>query len=242
MTVDHINPPMTNAPTDGRLAKLVAAQDRALALLDVVRERNLIQPGQTERDIEQEILRIAENEFGVKQNWHKRIVRAGKNTLAVFAENPPVLTVQHDDIVFLDLGPVFGTWEADVGETFVVGSDREKQALVDALGIQFDTISARLMDDPDITGADLYRFACENAVRAGFKFGGQIAGHIVAEFPHHRLPGDRQAHHISPANPLPLSLPDANGNARYWIIEVHLISQCGNFGGFYERLASTIRA
>jgi hypothetical protein len=33
--------------------------------------------------------------------------RGGRNTLAPFDENPPDLIVGEDDIVFLDLGPVF---------------------------------------------------------------------------------------------------------------------------------------
>lgn len=231
--------PSNRTPAEIRLAELVAAQDKALELLRVIQERVLIKSGRTERDVEQDILRIAEEDFGVKQNWHKRIVRSGQNTLAVFAENPPNLTIQTDDIVFLDLGPVFGTWEADVGETFVIGQDAEKRALVVELRTQFDLIRSRLLSESDITGVELYNYACECAARAGYRFGGQIAGHIVAEFPHLRLPGDRQAHHISPANPMPLSALDSNGNVRHWIIEVHLVAQHQKWGGFYERLAST---
>jgi Xaa-Pro dipeptidase len=237
MTNSAYNSAARQKADGGRLAELIAAQNKALALLETIKERGLIQPGRTEREIEQDILHIAEADFGVKQNWHKRIVRAGQNTRAIFAENPPVLTVQSDDLVFLDLGPVFGTWEADVGETFVIGEDPKKHALVAELTKQFGLIRDRLIDEPDITGAALYDYACKSADDAGFRFGGQIAGHIVAEFPHLRLPGERQAHHISPANPMPLSNLDPNGNCRHWIIEVHLLSQNENWGGFYERLA-----
>jgi Xaa-Pro aminopeptidase len=55
--------------------------------------------------------------------WHKRIARAGRNTLLPYAENPTDLPVGEDDIFFLDLGPVFEQWEADFGRTFVLGSD-----------------------------------------------------------------------------------------------------------------------
>lgn len=239
MTDLEFNSAVQKKAGESRLAELIKAQNKALALLETIKERGLIQPGKTEREIEQDILRIAEVDFGVKQNWHKRIVRAGHNTLAVFAENPPVLMVQPDDIVFLDLGPVFGTWEADVGETLVIGEDVKKHALVAELQTQFDLIRRRLLSEPDITGAELYHYACDCAAQAGYRFGGQIAGHIVAEFPHLRLPGERQAHHISPANPMPLSALDSNGNVRHWIIEVHLVAQNQKWGGFYERLTST---
>lgn len=225
------------AAEDLRFASLRSAEEKAFAMLWVIEERRVIRPGRTEREVEREILAIAQHEFGIEQHWHKRIVRAGANTLSVFAENPPVLVIQEDDIVFLDLGPVFDNWEADVGKSYVVGSNPQKKALVDELARQFRLVERRLCQTPDITGAELYRYACDNALTAGYRFGGQIAGHIVAEFPHARLPGERQAHHISPANTLPLSDPDPLGNKRYWIIEIHLISADGEYGGFYERLA-----
>lgn len=223
--------------SDVRFDALMLAERRAFAMLSVIEERGLIRRGRTERDIEQDILNIAQIEFGIDQHWHKRIVRAGKNTLAVFADNPPILEVRDDDVVFVDLGPVFENWEADIGKSYAIGSNPQKIALVKELERQFDLINRRLIETPSITGAELYRYACESAEQAGYRFGGQIAGHIVAEFPHARLPGERQAHHISPANPLPLSDPDPLGRKRYWIIEIHLISADGDFGGFYERLA-----
>jgi hypothetical protein len=41
--------------------------------------------------------------FAISRYRHKRIVSAGRNTLAPYAENPPDLTVGEDDILFLDL-------------------------------------------------------------------------------------------------------------------------------------------
>lgn len=225
---------------DDRLAELKAAEKKAFAMLSFIEDRNVIRAGRTEREIEQDILQIARADFGIEQHWHKRIVRAGINTLAIFADNPPIVTVQPDDVVFVDLGPVFDNWEADIGKTYAVGDDPAKHALVAELPRQFALLQKKLLQEPDISGAELYSYACECASDAGYRFGGRIAGHIVAEFPHARLPGERQAHHISPANPLPLSNLDPMGNRRYWILEVHLISPDGNFGGFYERLVDGI--
>ena len=68
-----------------------------------------------------DIYALAEKMYGISTYWHKRIVRAGRNTLLPYAENPPDLTIGEDDILFLDLGPVFEKWEADFGRTFVLG-------------------------------------------------------------------------------------------------------------------------
>lgn len=97
-------------------------------------------------------------------------------------------------------------------------------------------VRAKFLSDPDITGDALYAVACRSAEEAGWRFGGHIAGHIVADFPHARLPGARQLNHISSENPDRLRDPDANGAVRHCILETHLVDPDQEFGGFYERL------
>ena len=110
-------------------AGLIDAQRKADALFAAVNEKNLIRPGQTEMQINEAVYALAQQMYGITRYWHKRIVRAGRNTLEPYDENPRDLTVQEDDIVFLDLGPVFEEWEADFGRTYVVGNDPLKQKL-----------------------------------------------------------------------------------------------------------------
>jgi len=97
------------------VAGLMDAQCKADELFKTVEIQNLIRPGQTELQINEAIYKLAEQTYGITPYWHKRIVRAGRNTLAPYDENPPNLTVADDDLVFLDLGPVFEEWEADFG-------------------------------------------------------------------------------------------------------------------------------
>ena len=87
-----------------------------------------------------------------------------------------------------------------------------------------------------MTGAALYAFAQTAAVKAGWRFGGNIAGHIVSEFAHALIPGDKALNRISPLNPKPMRDPDGKGRERHWILEIHLVEPGGRFGGFYERL------
>ena len=65
--------------------------------------------------------------------WHKRIVRAGKNTLKPYNENPDNLILIKDDILFIDFGPIFDDWEADFGRTYVLGDDKSKIKLMNNL-------------------------------------------------------------------------------------------------------------
>ncbi len=228
--------PTTRYDEAARTSALMGAEHMALGLLDAIEAADFIRAGRTEREIEQDIRALAKEKFGIERDWHKRIVRAGINTLSVAADNPPIRTVEQDDMVFLDLGPVFEEWEADVGRSYAVGDDPRKHALCRELPRQFDLVKRHFETHPDITGAELYAFACASAEEAGWKFGGQIAGHIVAEFPHARIPGVKQLHHVSPENPEPMRDLDANGRVRHWILEIHLVAPDRSFGGFYERL------
>ena len=219
-----------------RLVALLAAEKKAEALFDAIVSSGIIAPGRSERAVEQDIYALAERSFGVTQHWHKRIVRSGPNTLRIAADNPPVHDIADDDIVFIDLGPVFGEWEADVGRSYVLGDDPLKQQLCRDLPRKFDEFKHYFDTHPDVTGAELFAFAQRSAEAAGWLFGGQIAGHLVGEFPHARIPGDKDLYRISPDNPTRMRDPDALGQMKYWIIEVHLVDRERTFGGFYERL------
>lgn len=219
-----------------RRASLVAAEQRAVALFEAIEADGLVTPGRSERDVEQDIYELAKERFGVEKHWHKRIVRAGPNTLTTAVDNPPVRTIAADDTVYVDLGPVFGEWEGDVGRTYLMGNEPDKARLITDLERIFKIGQAHFHATSDITGAALYAFVCQQAADAGWRFGGTIAGHVVGEFPHARLPGDKELNRISPRNPQPMREPDGLGQARHWILEVHLVDRAGTFGGFYERL------
>jgi Xaa-Pro aminopeptidase len=222
-----------------RLSALIAAEEQAFALFDAIEAAGLVAPGRTERAVEQEIRALAETGFGVTRHWHKRVVRAGINTITTAGDNPPDRVIGEDDIVYLDLGPVFEEWEADVGRSYAIGQDPRKHALCADLPRVFDIVRDRFNASPDTTGADLYAFAHEAAEAAGWLFGGKIAGHIVGEFPHAHIPGEKDHHRINAANPGRLREPDAFGRVRHWILEIHLVAVDRSFGGFYERLLRT---
>jgi Xaa-Pro aminopeptidase len=225
---------MTTAPS--RLHQLIAAEERALEMLVAIERAGYVAPGRRESEVDADIAALAEREFGVTRHWHKRLVRAGPNTLCIFADMPPERVIGETDTVYLDLGPVFDEWEAVIGQTYALGADPARHALVAALPLVFEEVRTHANANPDMTGAELYAFACSRAEARNYHFGGKIAGHIVGEFPHARWPGEKDLQRIGPANPTRLSDPDHEGRRRYWIIEVHLVAPDRSFGGFYERL------
>jgi Xaa-Pro aminopeptidase len=226
-----------NATTDTeRRAALESAEAKALAMFDAIEAAGFIAPGRTEAEVTQDIFALAEARFGVAQHWHRQIVRTGANTLTTAADYPEPLTIAADDTVYVDLGPVFEDWEADIGRTYAIGADPEKHRLVADLPRVFGRVQAHYNASPEITGAELYAFAQAAADEAGWVFGGAIAGHWVGEFPHNRWPGERAAKAIWPDNTYPMHTSDHLGRARNWILEIHLVDRARAFGGFYERL------
>ena len=118
----------------------------------------MIRPGVGEQQLSDEInatwpRRCSES----PAHWHRRIVRAGENTLHPFQERPPDRVIADGDIVFLDFGPIFEDWEADFGRTFVLGDDPHKLAVRDALPRVWQAGRDYFDNHPDVTGAELYR-------------------------------------------------------------------------------------
>ncbi|KAI0169228.1 Creatinase/aminopeptidase [Hypoxylon sp. FL1284] len=218
-----------------RAGYLLDAQNKALSLFEEI-EQKLIRPGVSEKALSDEIHKLGEERHGVRTHWHKRVVRSGPNTLRPFEDNPPDRVVGADDILYVDLGPVFAAWEADFGRTYVLGSDPAKLRLRDALEPVWNAVAARFRARPDVTGAQLYDVACEEARRAGWVHGAWLAGHIVGQFPHERVPRDKTALYITKGNDESMAAPDKDGNKRHWILEVHLHDTVNGRAAFYEQL------
>src|SRR4051812_38701000 len=90
-----------------RIAALLDAQAKAGELFAAIEDSGLIMPGQLESEVSQRIRDLAAERLGVARHWHKRVVRSGPNTLQSYHFNPPDRRIESDDIVFLDLGPIF---------------------------------------------------------------------------------------------------------------------------------------
>jgi Xaa-Pro aminopeptidase len=219
-----------------RTEMLLDAQNRAEQLFDEIERSGMIRAGVGERQLSDEIRDLAAEMFGVERHWHKRIVRAGENTLQPYKKNPPDRTIADDDIVFCDFGPIFDRWEADFGRTFVLGDDERKHALRDDLPRVWAKGREYFDSHPDITGAELFDHVVDLSHDAGWEFGGTIAGHLVGEFPHEKIAGDAIESYIAPGSDNPMRRTDRTGRVCHWILEVHLTDPERRFGGFHEEL------
>jgi Xaa-Pro aminopeptidase len=221
---------------DVRVARLLDAQAKAAELFVAVGEEGVLAPGVLDSEASAAVTGIAAERFGVARHWHKRIVRSGPNTLQPYQENPPDRAMTDDDIVFADFGPIFEGWEADFGRTWVIGDDPVKVRLRDDLSTVFAAGKQHYNENPEITAAELYAEVVRLSEERGWEFGNFHCGHVVGEFPHQNLEGDKVESLISLGNPKPLRLDDPSGRVAHWILEIHLVDREREIGGFYEEL------
>jgi Xaa-Pro dipeptidase len=216
--------------------KLLDAQHKAAILFKEVEYRNIIAIRRSEKEINTNIFNLAFELFGIKKYWHKRIVRAGKNTLHPYKENPPNLTVRENDIVFLDFGPVFEDWEADFGRTYVVGNDASMLKIQADIMSAFDEGKAYFNSHSEITAAELYFYIQSLSKKYGWGLGGRHCGHLIGQFPHEKIEDHDIISYIHPKNNRKLRDTDSNGKVCHWILEVHFIDNEKEIGGFTEEL------
>jgi Xaa-Pro dipeptidase len=219
------------------LKNLIAAEHKAAALFEELEKRNLVQAGKTEKELNTEVFELAEELFSIKKYWHKRIVRAGKNTLLPYRANPENLTLQKDDILFFDFGPVFDEWEADFGRTYVIGDDARKLKLKADVEAAWEEGKNYFLEHQEtITGAEFYAYTKKLAEKYGWTYGNEHSGHLIGNFPHEKILGEETINYIHPENNEKMSNPDVLGNPRHWIYEIHFVDEAQQIGGFFEQL------
>ncbi|MCD6019177.1 MAG: aminopeptidase family protein [Bacteroidetes bacterium] len=218
-----------------KIKELQEAERKALHLFDVAETRGLIIAGKTEKQLNSELFDLAFELFGIKKYWHKRIVRAGKNTMHPYRENPPDLTIQKDDILFFDFGPVFEDWEADVGRTYVIGNDPLKLKLKSDIEAAWKESRDWFFTKSAITGAEYYDYNVLLAAKYGWTYGGDIAGHLIGNFPHEKIESESRDNYIHPDNHKDMFAPGVSGAKREWILEIHFVNIEKQIGGFHEQ-------
>ncbi|HXO75241.1 MAG TPA: M24 family metallopeptidase [Puia sp.] len=236
---------------DAVKTKLIEAEEKAAQLFQTAEDRGLIRAGRTERQLNEDVFALAKELFGIEKYWHKRIIRSGPNTLQPYNENPPDLVIQENDILFFDFGPIFEDWEADFGRTYVIGNDPIKHKLKNDIelawheGKEWFHQRRSLADrsrastgpaDATLTGAEFYQYAVDMAKRYGWTYGGEIAGHLIGQFPHERLEKGNHRLYVHPENHNDMFAPDAEGKPRHWILEIHFVDKERQIGGFFEQL------
>lgn len=219
------------------IQELFLSEQKAKQLFKAVEERGLIISGKSEKQLCDEIVQIAKEEFGTENHWGKKIVRTGTNTLQPYVSDPPDLVIQDGDILFFDFHPVFEGWEADLGRTYVLGNDPLKQKIKKDIEAAWHEANAWYFKQSSLTGSEYFNYVTDLTKRYGYEFGNAIAGHIVGHFPHEQ-PDDPNdlCLDVHPDNHNDILQSDKYGNKRHWILELHFVDKINNIGAFFEQL------
>ena len=217
--------------------KLLNAEIIAIQLFEAIEKNNLIIAGKSEEQLTLEVSDLAFEKFGIKDHWHKKIVRTSVNTLATYNENPPNKIIQEDDILFIDFGLIIEGYEADLGRTYVVGNNATKLKLKNDVEKAWYEIQGWFQMQTKLKASELFQYVVEKTNEYGWTFGSEIAGHIVGKFPHEQ-PLDPKSLEldIHPGNHNDMFLLDANGDKRHWILELQFIDKEKEIGGYFEQL------
>jgi|SRR5580704_2284442 Xaa-Pro dipeptidase len=90
---------------------------------------------------------------------------------------------------------------ADFGRAFVIGSDPAKLKLRYDIGKAFVEGKKYFEQHPDITGAELYQHIQKLAEKYRWEYGGPNTGHLLGQFPHERIPGDKVTLYVHSDHP-----------------------------------------
>jgi Xaa-Pro aminopeptidase len=217
-------------------SNLLRAEKIAIELFTEVEKRHLIVPGKDEETLSEEVFVLAKELFSIEKHWHKRLVRCGENTLFPYKVNPPNRVIQDNDILFFDFGPIIEKWEADLGRTYVVGNDQLRHKLKNDIERAWHETKNWFESHTEVRASALFQFAVDKAAEYGWEFGGEIAGHLIGEFPHERLESNKYQLYVHPDNHNDMFQLDAKGEIRHWILEMHFVDRKNKIGGFYEQL------
>jgi Xaa-Pro aminopeptidase len=182
-----------------------------------------ISPGMSE-DQAKAIARDILSSLEMRRGWHHIIVRCGTNTTKDFMErSEPGVVLGENDIFFIDIGPVYGEFEGDAGDTFVFGDNPlHLKAKADAREI-WEVVRAKWFAE-QITGRELYDFAIATTESMGWKLNMDLSGHRLSDYPH-------SVHYDGP-----LAEVDFKPSENLWVLEIAIAHPDGSFGAFYEDL------
>ncbi len=216
---------------------LTQAEKISAQLFEAIEKNNLIVPGKSEKQLNEEVSKLAFEKFGIQKHWHKKIVRSGRNTMSIYNDNPPDQILQSDDIVFVDYGIIADGWESDYARTYVLGSDPKKLKLKNDVAKAWYETQAWYKKQTSLKASDFFAYVVNKAKEYGYTYGGEIAGHIVGMYPHEQ-PADPKSFDLDvhPDNHNDMFLRDANGNERHWILEMHFVDKENNMAAYMEQL------
>lgn len=206
-----------------QLEGFMAVRARTRTAVHLIAEQ--ITPGMSEEEAKR-VARATLSYLSMRRGWHRIVVRCGSNTTKSFTErSEPGIILQEHDIFFVDIGPIYGDYEGDAGETFVLGDDPVHLKAKQDVREIWNIVRGKWLAER-LTGSELYEFAAQTARQFGWRLNLDLSGHRLSEYPHSAHYGGSLAEiGFRPS-------PDL------WVLEIAIVHPVRRFGAFFEDLLS----
>ncbi|MEC9284267.1 MAG: M24 family metallopeptidase [Bdellovibrionota bacterium] len=160
-----------------------------------------------------------------KKKWHPSKFRIGKNTLKSFKEeSDEQLRLKKGDAVFIDVGPVIGDHEADIGKSIVFSPQADSLNLLNFIESSKELFHFLKLkwQEHNLSGESLYKEAEEWCLDRDLVFNPRMAGHRLGDFPHALISRESLANFKEKPKDL------------LWVLEIHIINPKLQVGSFFE--------
>lgn len=203
------------------LAKILAASKQAKLVLEEIISQ--IQPGKTEKDLYQ-VTREIYQSHAITRSWHNPYIRFGTNTVLTYADKAEAnLTLQEEDIAFIDIGPIFNDIEGDVGKTIVFG-DNQKFLNLKTASEELFRRGLEFFRAKNPSGLEMQDFIVKEARAMGYDYLLKSGGHLIGSFSHGASWNQGIATYNEAMQP------------GIWILEIQIKDPNEPYGAFYEDL------
>lgn len=202
--------------------ELLAAREQTWTALQKI--VSTLKIGDTEDSAKSKAKEILES-LGASLQWHKINIRFGPNTTKAFKElSDEGITLEENDIAYVDIGPVWNGFEGDAGDSIVMGQNERLERLASDAREIFG-LAADAWKKSSLSGEALFRFCEKEATLRGWSLmGRQMSGHRLSDFPHAAYHRGKLADASYPLSPYA------------WVLEVTLLDPQTNRGAFFEDL------
>ncbi len=218
-----INKEIENTGNSFNLQKYFEVRSKTLDLINTIPNKFYVGMNEAQGI---KIIKDELNKIGTSKLWHPTKFRIGKNTLKSFREKSDEgITLEENDIFFIDIGPVFESHEADLGRTFKFGSSSQHQKIIDASREIFLNVK-NFWKSENISGARLYNYAEKISKELGYTLNLNMKGHRLGDFPHAlHYKGSLESINFKPIENL-------------WVLEILIKNSENTFGAFFEDILS----
>ena len=198
------------------------ARQKSLLVVDEILAK--LQEGMSEKD-GKNLINECFLKIDSKKKWHPSKFRIAKNTQKSFKEeSDESIRLKKGDAVFIDVGPVIGEHEADLGRSIIFqpeSSSKEHLEFINSSKELFFFLEKKWQLE-DLSGEKLYLEAETWCQERALLFNPKMAGHRLGDFPHALITRESLANFKEKPKDM------------LWVLEIHILHPELQIGSFYE--------